>query len=327
MPAARVVERLAQLPSELSATEPGHPFQRPDRALAGGHCEGQKLCHRGKLGRHPLLARAYLVGQPAVTGQHSGDGRHQAEQQQRQRRGVRRARNQHQHQPYADQQASGSPDDLLDPELLHGHRQTGLLDPPLDRTRTAQHSFDQLDGITEDRPQQPFDRRKWRDHTGSGDQTGRPRGVVDVGPQPAFKTWPTKRRRRPYGQHNTGGGASTEHRASSSGRHRSTLASVGSRRDTNHHPVGDERQGRANEQNEGTRCAVVGADSLRPQRQQAEHQPGCRQRQPRRVDRPALTGLELGSGTGILAQEGRQRAQEPAEVTAADLAGHADATR
>ena len=65
---------------------------------------------------------------------------------------------------------------------------------------------------------------------------------------------------------------------------------------------------------------VVGHNGLRPQREHAEDDPRRGQRQPRGADRPALPGLELGSGAGVLAKELRQRAQQPAEVGAADLA-------
>ena len=54
---------------------------------------------------------------------------------------------------------------------------------------------------------------------------------------------------------------------------------------------------------------------------------GAAKRQPRGADRPALPGLELGAGADVLAKELRQRSQQPAEIGAADLAGHAASTR
>ena len=54
--------------------------------------------------------------------------------------------------------------------------------------------------------------------------------------------------------------------------------------------------------------------------QQQQHQPGRGDSEPGAVDRPRLAGLQLGTSARVVTQECRQRAQQPSEIAATDLA-------
>ena len=66
-------------------------------------------------------------------------------------------------------------------------------------------------------------------------------------------------------------------------------------------------------------------DGGRLERHQQEHDPRRGDREAGAVDGPGLSRLELGAGAGVVAQEPGEVAQQPPEVTAADLAGDAQA--
>src|SRR4051794_25250653 len=91
--------------------------------------------------------------------------------------------------------------------------------------------------------------------------------------------------------------------------------------DPQHEPVGQHAHRAAAEQQRRPGRGVVGGQRRRLGGEQEEHDPGRGHRQPGRRDDPALAGLQLGAGPGVLAEEGGERAQHPAEVAAADLPG------
>ena len=69
--------------------------------------------------------------------------------------------------------------------------------------------------------------------------------------------------------------------------------------------------------------AVVGVDGFRAQRQQRQHDPRRATREPGSVEGPALASLQLGARPGVLSEERGQGAEQPSEVVAPHLSGHA----
>ena len=202
--------------------------------------------------------------------------------------------------------------------------QSGLLEPASHRTGAAEHALEHADSVGEERTQQPLERRERRDDAGLADQPGRPRRVADVRREPAVESRPAKRRRRPYRDDHPAGGRGAQDRADRCRRHRSTRCSVGSRamRSMTRYATSDSAPPTSRTT---TPEAVLYARTASGRSdEQAQHQPRRGEGKPSRVDRPALAGLELGAGAGVLAEERRQGTEQPAEVAATDLAGHAD---
>ncbi len=216
-------EHPGQVGGELAAGAAYDPVEGGDRALAGGDGEGEELGDGRELGEDPALAALHLGGEVLVAGEHAGGERRRAEQQgeqhaaglgERPQQAVRRG----------DGEADQPPDDLLDAELGHRHRQAGPVQAAAHGRRAAEHLLDRLGGTAEQRAEDAAGRAGGRRRP-----AGEPGQVADVGQHPGREPGPPGRGQAGDREQHAARQGGAQHGAPRSGRHRRIRRSTGSR--------------------------------------------------------------------------------------------------